>query len=155
VTALAFRFTNSQDDALDVLQETFAYFYGKFPGFTLTASLRSFLFPVVKHSSIAVIRRRRGVVDLDAYREERQLTPALDWGQPAASTGDLERMIAKLPEGQREVVWLRFGLDFRLDEIAKALGIPLGTVKSRLHNALRSLRELARREEQEQNGGIH
>ena len=45
-----------------------------------------------------------------------------------------------LPEGQREVVRLRFALDMRLGEIAEALGLPQGTVKSRLHNALKTLR---------------
>jgi len=153
VTALAFRFTGSRDDALDVLQETFAYFYAKFPGFTLTSSLRSFLYPVVKHGCIGVLRRRQGVVDLEKYRQEGKLDPRLEWLPVSETRGDLERLVATLPNGQREVVWLRFGLDFRLDEIAEALEIPVGTVKSRLHNALRFLREQNEREDELGKGG--
>ena len=41
---LALRFTGHHDDALDVLQEAFAYFARKFPGFILTASLTTFLY---------------------------------------------------------------------------------------------------------------
>lgn len=153
VTALAFRFTGSRDDALDVLQETFAYFYAKFPGFTLTSSIRSFLYPAVKHGCIGVLRRRQAVVDLETYRREDRIDLPLEWWPTGDSAGDLERLVAKLPDGQREVVWLRFGLDFRLEEIAETLAIPLGTVKSRLHNALRSLREQAQREAKKPSGG--
>jgi RNA polymerase sigma-70 factor (ECF subfamily) len=138
VTALAHRFTGSADDALDVLQETYLYFFSKFPGFELRASIRGFLYPVVKHSSITVVRRRRQLVDLDSHRAGE---PVTDIGWHGAE-GRFARLVGKLPDGQREVVQLRFALDFRLEEIAEALEIPLGTVKSRLHNALRSLREL-------------
>lgn len=48
--------------------------------------------------------------------------------------------MAALPETHREVVLMRFVDDMSLGEIAEALGIPLGTVKSRLHNALETLR---------------
>jgi RNA polymerase sigma-70 factor (ECF subfamily) len=138
VTALAYRFTGSADDALDVLQETYLYFFSKFPGFELRASIRGFLYPVVKHSSITVVRRRRQLHDLEARRGGEE-AGEVGWH---GAEGRFTRLIARLPEGQREVVKLRFGLDFRLEEIAEALEIPLGTVKSRLHNALRSLREL-------------
>lgn len=139
VTALGYRFTGSRDDALDVLQETFLYVFSKFPGFELTSSMRSFLYPVVKHKSISVLRRRKKLVDLQAFREGRPQDD-LVW-HPAEPGGvGLNRLVAALPDGHREVVWLRFGLDFRLEEIARALEIPLGTVKSRLHNALKLLR---------------
>ena len=46
-----------------------------------------------------------------------------------------------LPEAQREVLLMRFVDGLTLAEIAEALAIPLGTVKSRLHNALRALRD--------------
>ncbi len=143
VIAIARRFTGNRDDALDVMQEVFIYLYSKFPGFALTATLRGFLYPVVKHKSISVIRRRRKVVDLDAYRSGTACPTELQWFDSAADAG-LTQLVSALPDAQREVVLLRFGLDFRLHEIADALSVPLGTVKSRLHNALKTLRETAR-----------
>jgi len=143
VTALAYRFTGSADDALDVLQETYLYFFSKFPGFELRASLRGFLYPVVKHSSITVIRRRRQLVDLESRRSV-EAAGEVGWH---GGEGRFARLTARLPDGQREVVCLRFGLDLRLEEIAEALSIPVGTVKSRLHNALKSLRDLETPEE--------
>src|SRR5687768_16771157 len=53
VVNLAFRFVGDRDLALDVLQETFLYFVKKFPGFRLTANLKTFLYPAVKNLSIA------------------------------------------------------------------------------------------------------
>lgn len=48
----------------------------------------------------------------------------------------LRRCLEKLPDKQRQVVYLRFYVDSSLDGIAAALGCPVGTVKSRLFNAL-------------------
>jgi RNA polymerase sigma-70 factor (ECF subfamily) len=54
--------------------------------------------------------------------------------------------VRTLPPAQREVVLLRFVDDFSLPQIAAALAIPVGTVKSRLHHALEALRERIRGE---------
>jgi len=51
--------------------------------------------------------------------------------------------IARLPTAQREVLELRLRHELRYEEIAAVLGIPIGTVRSRLHHALRRLRSCA------------
>ena len=53
----------------------------------------------------------------------------------------LVRLVASLPEQLREVVFLRIGADLAYGEIADILGIPEGTARSRMHNAIASLRE--------------
>ena len=58
VHRLAWRFTGNQQDALDVLQETFLYLLKKLPDLRLTASMTTFLYPVVKHLSLNLRRRR-------------------------------------------------------------------------------------------------
>jgi RNA polymerase sigma-70 factor (ECF subfamily) len=134
VLQLAYRVSGDRDDALDVLQETFEYLFGKFPGFTLRAELKTFLYPVVRHRCLDRLRRRRPTVDIDSLVDT---LPAA----PAADSGDLQRLVQDLPAAQREVLLLRFIDDFSLAQIATALDIPLGTVKSRLHNALRAMRK--------------
>lgn len=133
VVRLARRFTGHDEDALDVLQETFAYLHRKFPGFELTARLTTFLYPVVKNLSIAA-RRRRGRFALD------ELSLAETAEAPQADPSELTAIVAGLPEIQREVLLMRFVDDMSLEEIAVALSVPLGTVKSRLHNAIAALR---------------
>ena len=60
---------------------------------------------------------------------------------------DVERLLARLPEAQREVVALRYLHDLSEDEVATILDIPRGTVKSRLHNAIVRLNALVRGED--------
>ena len=55
----------------------------------------------------------------------------------------MQRRLAALPDRLREVIVLRYYHDLGEGEIAEALGIPRGTVKSRLHAAVRSLRAQA------------
>lgn len=135
VYRLAWRFTGNQADALDVLQETFTYLLGKFPGFRLTASMTTFLYPVVRHVSLNVRRRRSG-----APADEQLLTGIADPTTPATPRAELATALGALPDEQREVVLMRFLDDMSLSEIAEALSIPSGTVKSRLHRALETLR---------------
>jgi RNA polymerase sigma-70 factor (ECF subfamily) len=139
VVRLAQRFTGNGDDALDVLQETFSYFFRKFPGFVLTASITTFLYPVVKNLSIAARRKRTRQVQLvegDA-RPDPTAPAAVDYGKQRE---ELAEVLAVLPEAHREVLLMRFVDGMSLIEIAEALAIPEGTVKSRLHNAVATLR---------------
>ena len=81
--------------------------------------------------------RRHPVIDLS---DTLQGPPAA--GDVEATTADRDvigRSLALLTPDQRVVVVLRFYRDLSIDEIAARLGVPAGTVKSRLHYALRDL----------------
>ncbi len=137
VVRLATRFTGHSEDALDVLQETFAYLLRRTPSLRLSARMTTFLYPVVKHTSMAARRKRLRLISVDA---DAEITA------PAAPEGDrvragLAEVVGGLPDEQREVVLMRFVDDMDLVEIAGALGLPIGTVKSRLHRALERLRQ--------------
>lgn len=145
VVNLAHRFTGSEDLALDVMQETFIYFLKKFPGFRLTANLKTFLYPAVKNFSITARRKAARYQSTEAEQhalEETATDPAM-----LSQSEDLSNAMAGLSEEHREVLLLRFMDDLSLAEIAEATGIPLGTVKSRLHNALELLRKDERTKE--------
>ncbi|OHB78831.1 MAG: hypothetical protein A2Z25_24440 [Planctomycetes bacterium RBG_16_55_9] len=135
---LAWRFTGNQQDALDVLQETFVYLLGKFPGFELTASMTTFLYPAVKHISTA-IRAKRGRFTSDNGVLDELTAPTLE-GQTDRNRSELATALTILPGEQREILLMRFVDDMSLQEIAAALNTPIGTVKSRLHRALHTLR---------------
>lgn len=135
---LAWRFTGNRDDALDVLQETFAYLLKKLPGFQLTASMTTFLYPVVKHISLTVRRRSRPHASTDEALGEIPAAASEDMPDVRA---ELAAVLGRLPAEQREILLMRFVDDMSMEEIAGALNIPLGTVKSRLHNALHRLRQ--------------
>ena len=134
---LAWRFTANEQDALDVAQQAFMYLLRKLPRLRLTARLTTYLYPVVKHRALDLVRKRRrretANADLDAL-------PADPPPPGPGAHEDLMTVLGGLPEGQREVLLMRYVDDMTLAEVADALGIPLGTVKSRIHNALRALR---------------
>jgi RNA polymerase sigma-70 factor (ECF subfamily) len=139
VTTQALRMTNDHALALDVLQETFLYVLRKFPGFQLTARMTTFLYPVVRNLSIAARRKTER-----AQSSETDLARLEEFPAPAPTAGDAEtlaRVLAELTEDHREILNLRFVDGLSLAEIAEAVEVPLGTVKSRLHHALRTLRE--------------
>jgi RNA polymerase sigma-70 factor (ECF subfamily) len=139
VVRLAYRFTGHEDLALDVLQETFLYFLQKFPGFVLTANLKTFLYPAVKNLSIVA---RRKSARYQSTPEEQDYLKTLAADDPDDSgKSRLAAALAHLSEEHRETLLLRFVDDLELAEIAKAVDVPLGTVKSRLHTALSILRQ--------------
>lgn len=137
VYRLAWRFTGNRADALDVLQETFTYLLGKFPGFELTASMTTFLYPVVRHIAFTIRGKRSRITSGEEVLDELD-APKSEESEYYRS--ELAAVLIVLPDEQREVLLMRFVDDMNLQEIAAALDIPLGTVKSRLHNALRTLR---------------
>ena len=139
VYRLAWRFTGNQQDALDVLQETFIYLLGKFPGFELTAAMTTFLYPAVKHLSRAMrARKHRFTSDNEVLCE---LAAPGSEEQTDHSRSELATVISILSDESREILLMRFVDDMSLQEIAAALDVPIGTVKSRLHRALRTLRD--------------
>jgi RNA polymerase sigma-70 factor (ECF subfamily) len=137
VVSLAHRFTGDSDAALDVMQETFLYFLKKFPGFRLTANLKTFLYPAVRNLSIAARRKAQRYQATEAQLEKIENTAS---DEPAVTTNELQVVLAGLSEEHRETILLRFVDGLSLAEMAEAMEIPLGTVKSRLHIALEMLR---------------
>jgi len=135
VYRLAWRFTTNEADALDVLQETFAYLLRKLPGLRLTAAMTTFLYPVVKHLSLNLRRKRTP----DAADDEILAAIPAPADQET-SRSELAAALATLPPDQREIVLMRFLDDMNLEEIAQALNTPLNTIKSRLYRALDTLR---------------
>lgn len=142
VIRVALRFVRDRDMALDVLQETFGYLLRKFPpsgdGLTLTAQLTTLLYPVARNSALTLMRKA------GRFPAAGDVEPDDLAGRAADESGDIADLLGALPDERREVILLRFVDDLSLQEIAAALDVPLGTVKSRLHLAIRQLRESPR-----------
>jgi RNA polymerase sigma-70 factor, ECF subfamily len=137
VYSLALKITGNGADAADVLQETFFYLFAKFPGFELRCQLKSFLYPAVRNIAIRLREKRQRMSSIEETAEP--VAPAVPRHHEERSP--LGELVAGLPEPQRDVIMLRFAEDLKLEEIARRLAMPLGTVKSRLHKALSALRD--------------
>lgn len=149
---LALRFTRDEELALDAVQETFLYFLGKFPGFELRAKLTTFLYPVVKHNAQGAQRKARRTTPQTRTADAGEALVGLTDSaaadpsarRPSEVRDELESVLATLSDEHREVVMLRLVDGLSVGDVALAMGVPTGTVKSRLHHALKVLREDAR-----------
>ena len=83
-------------------------------------------------------RRRRRTIEVELTSLDHPSVP--DTATQVADRDVLDRALARLEPEQRAVVVLRFFLGLSLPETAVALGIPIGTVKSRLHRSLAQMR---------------
>lgn len=137
VVGLAFRFTGNHDDALDVMQETFSYLVRKFPGFELTARMTTFLYPAVKNLSIAARKKRQRSTSAG---ENLDLFCVEDDTETSSQREEFAALLGGLSDSHREILLMRFVDDLTQPEIAEALDLPLGTVKSRLHHAIHAVK---------------
>ena len=135
------------DAADDLVQESFLQMARRLRGGEKIISPRAYLFGIARHVSLAFFRKQRGTVEpLD---ETTQAETA--GSEPDARIGAARETLASLPPLQREILDLRFAHDLSYAEIALALGIPVGTVRSRLHHAVALVRERLEADEPNQN----
>ena len=107
------------------------------------ASASTWIFTIVRNLRVDQLRRLRPTLDVSEIPEEPDTRPLSDHTiDVARRSARLRAALATLPPEQAEVVRLSFFDDRPHAEIEQALGIPLGTVKSRLRLAVSKLRNL-------------
>jgi RNA polymerase sigma-70 factor, ECF subfamily len=149
--AAALRLTRNRTDAEDLLQETYLRAYRGFAGFRPGTNLRAWLYRILTNTYINSYRKRQRepqVVPDDSV-EEWYLYDRLSREGAGASAEaevldalpdeDVQAALESLPEQFRMAVLLADVEGFSYKEIAEMLGIPIGTVMSRLHRGRRAL----------------
>ena len=146
---LARRITRNHEDADDVVQESYVKAYRALDRFEPGAAITPWLLTIVARTALSAIRqgKRRAAQPLDdpgpeggPPLAERVADPASDPGAMARRL-EVERAYARLSEEHRVILALRVDGDFSYVSIADALGIPIGTVMSRLARAREALVE--------------
>jgi RNA polymerase sigma-70 factor (ECF subfamily) len=144
--SLAYQVTGGDRFAQDVVQEVFVAVWknaGRFD--PARGSLSSWLFALARHKAIDLVRReanvRRHTADVDLELEEA----ADDVDQEAwrrVRRDAVRAAITELPEAQRVALEMAFFGGLTHVEVSEALGIPLGTAKTRIRTALLRLRDI-------------
>jgi RNA polymerase sigma-70 factor (ECF subfamily) len=127
------------DSAKDAVQETLIRAWRKLPTLRDPDRFDAWLHRLLVRSCIDEHRRSRGH-HFDTTLAEIDLPGAIDATVAIAHRDELERGFARLDPEQRAVIVLHHYLDLPMPEVAQALGIPLGTAKSRLNRSLALLR---------------
>ncbi|BCV25345.1 RNA polymerase sigma factor [Gelria sp. Kuro-4] len=147
---LAYRLLGNADDAGEMAQEVFCRAYVKLGEFRGEASFSTWLYRIAHNICYDELRRRRRrpVVSLEAETESgTRLEVSAPQPGPAelcarqAVRERLQQLIATLPPDQRTALVLRDIQDLSYEEMAQVLQCSLGTVKSRLNRARRTLRD--------------
>lgn len=135
----AYLMLGNPQDAEEALQEIFVLVYRSLAGYDPgKGAITTWLYRVSMNYCLNQRRKRRvAVAPLDAA--ERAPAATLSAGE-LAERDAVREAVARLGADQRAVVVLRYYFELPLQEIAEVLGVPVGTVKSRLDRALRALR---------------
>ena len=123
----------------DLVQDTLERAWAKLHLYRRGTDLRAWLFTVMHNVHVNKVRATRATDTLDDEMPELALRPPQG---DALVVRDLDRAIALLPAEQRSVLLLVTLEDMSYDEVARTLGIPIGTVMSRLSRARQRLRAL-------------
>lgn len=124
--------------ARDVVQDTLLRAWRDLPGLRDPDRFDAWLNRLLTHAAIDEARRRkRRVVEVDLIPID---TPLPDPTSGLADRDQIARAFERLEPEQRAVIVLHYYLDLPLKEAASSLGIPIGTVKSRLHRAVDAMR---------------
>lgn len=138
VYRLCYSVLRSHADAEDAAQETFIRAWRELPKLREVAAWQGWLRRIAVRASID---RSRGLRRLREIRSEMKLVGA-DPAIASDARDEMGRAFGLLTADDRALLALRFYLDLQVPDVAKAMGIPLGTAKSRLHRALERLRHV-------------
>ena len=135
------------DDAMDVVQDAFVQAFLKLDSFKQTAAFYTWLYRIAFNVASTYRRRRKPMLSVDRVREVSGEEPIESDIGPADKMEQNERCrqvrsaIAGLSEEHRTVIVLREIDGCCYETIAEILGLPVGTVRSRLHRARLQLKE--------------
>ena len=146
--------TGAPEDAHDLLQETYLKAFRFFDRFEQGTNAKAWLYRIMRNTYINDYRRLKRLPDHVEYDEQISAFQMVrDEKDPGEIPGEIFEdeiagAIAALPEKFKSVIVLRDVEDLPYEEIADALDIPIGTVRSRLHRArailFEKLKEYAR-----------
>lgn len=156
----AYRLTRNQEEAADVVSEAFVRVYNALHNFKGQSAFSTWLYRILTNCYLDTRKKgkNRTVVSLEAVLhtsegdmerqiEDPSLTPHEEAERDERETR-VEDAVGLLPEYQRAMIVMYHAEMMSYEEIAAALDLPLGTVKSRLNRARLSLRELLVRDEE-------
>jgi len=140
-----FELVRDEQTSLDLVQETFINAFRHIATLREDSKFGSWLFGIAHQKCIQQWRKRDRDVGL---REELAATPEIGDNDPLEllireeQEANVMKLLSELPLPQRSALLLHFVEEFSLEEIARITGAQVGTVKSRLHYAKRTLRQL-------------
>ena len=144
VFRLAFSILGNVALAEETAQEVFLRVWRALPAYRGQSSVSTWIFSIARNSALTAwnnaAERRSISLDETAGRMAAEARNAA-WRRPTGGP-DVARLVAQLPEKYRRVIALFYMEEKSYEEVARLLGLPMGTVKTYLHRARKELAEL-------------
>jgi RNA polymerase sigma-70 factor, ECF subfamily len=150
------RMVRQPSTAEDLFQQTWLRVMERGPSYDPRRSFEGWLFAIAHNLAIDHLRRRQPEsldepLPSQSGATRADLTPgsgadALEHVLAGERSVRVAEAVAELPALSREIVTLRFEEEMKLEDIAEVMSLPLGTVKTRLHRAMKSLQQALSRE---------
>lgn len=135
--AFVFRYSRDEQLSIEIVQDTFVKLQQNKHRFDPSRGrIKSYLFQIAYRLMVNRLNRRKKWRTLLPF-----LFPAMKEEMPHIERITVREAIAKLPDMQRAVILLYYYHDLSYEEIAEILSVPEGTVKSRLHRAIKNLKK--------------
>jgi RNA polymerase sigma factor (sigma-70 family) len=134
---LALAKTGEPEQARDAVQEGFAHVIRSRDSYRATGSLEAWVARCVLNAARDAVRA--GIRSSADNRSDVGKGAGREVETPETSSESVRRAVARLPQRQRDAIFLRHFLDFDYSAIAEALGIEVGTVSATLHAARTAL----------------
>ncbi|HUK18789.1 MAG TPA: sigma-70 family RNA polymerase sigma factor [Bryobacteraceae bacterium] len=137
---LAYSMLGNRAAAEEAAQDALVRIWRGLPGFRARSSLATWIYAITRNTCLTVLRRRDmavGSLDDPASRRDAERRMAQGWS--AATPPDAEALLNRLPAKYRQVVALFYMQEKSYDEVARMLGMPIGTVKTCLFRARKCL----------------
>lgn len=148
--AYVYELVRDEQASLDIVQEAFINAARHIESLRDDARFGSWLFGIARQKVAQRWRKPERTTPLeDTQDHEGELEDSespSDWLMRKEQEEQFMNLLRQLPEAQRDVLLLHFLEDFPLEEIAAITHVSLGTVKSRMHHAKKSLRKLVEQE---------
>jgi RNA polymerase sigma-70 factor (ECF subfamily) len=149
VYSLAYRLLNSVEDAEDVAQDTFSQAFKGLGSFRGNSKFYTWLFRITYNLAISQRRKRKPALSLNSQTDSQgEITLPSDDASPMKNMEDeegktlMDKALGLLSLDHRAGLVLKEIEGFSYEEIALSLGVPVGTVRSRLHRARLELRAI-------------
>ena len=140
LTNYLYRLTSNRARAEDLVQDAFLRLWKAAASYEPTAKVSTYIFRIAHNLFLNEAAKRREKA-LESMEAETRADPSSDLHRREIRSA-VQKAVEALPDGEREVLTLSEYNGFKYAEIAEILGIPVGTVKSRMFSAVQRLKEL-------------
>ncbi|WP_080848878.1 RNA polymerase sigma factor [Cytobacillus gottheilii] len=138
---LAYAYMGNSHDAMDALEDMIVVLYDKINQLKKDRSFYSWSKTILVNECKAALRRRSKQILTNDWQAAIEPTSSSNSFLASEQQADLEAMLSELSHPQRETLQLRYFHDLDYETIASITDVSLGTVKSRIFQGLKKLRE--------------